>query len=1246
MTSRAALIVGINQYPQLNSLRLPATDAEAIAGLLEEQGDFRITRIPEVIVNERLQVGQNTQVTVTQLEDALVQLFKPDHRQAPDVALFYFAGHGIRKHKGLDDGYLATSDTNLNNVWGLSLHWLRRLLQESPVKSQIVWLDCCYSGALLDFNEADPGDKGLARDRCFIAASGAFEAAYEEVAGDHGVLTQALLQTLDCSHKDQVTGDDLIASIKSRLKTSTQEPKAFSSGSTIVLTFNRQHAPVAAVSNPIQPCPYKGLFYFDCAQEDAQNFFGRERLTDDLLAKIRKDNFIAVLGASGSGKSSVVRAGLLYQLQAGRKIAGSGQWRQQIMTPTDQPIHSLAKTFVDHTAPHIEQARQLQAAIELIETKGVTGFEALLLSANTKVVLFIDQFEELFTLCSNDHIRQQFLATVLPALSRLPDRLRLIITLRADFFARCTEQDAGLAQLIQNHLVAITPLAETELTAAIVKPAERLGITIAPDLLKTIRQDAQQCQGYMPLLQEVLSQLWELGMNVANYNALNGLVGALEKRADAIYHNLSPTQQSAAQAIFLSLVQLGDGSQDTRRRAVKSSLISQQHSAELIDSVLLPLADAHLIVTDALNQRSANGVSSVTVIDIAHEALIQHWTLLRQWLNENREFKAWRDGLALAEQDYQHNNHDQDLLLRGSKLVAAEEHLQQAKARLNQKEIYFIEASLEEKARQVHALNKRRQLLLAGLIGFSVIVSSLAILSFWQYQEAEQQTHRAQQQKDLALAVINRFTYDVPEALANIPKTAALTAEILDYNIQALDKIHALNPLDNTALREKASNYSRVGKLYLTLLGNAEKALQYYRQDLQISQQFAQQNPKDQEAQRDLSISLEGIADATLRSGDAQQALAYYQQATTISQQLSRHNPNSREAQHDLSISYNNLADVSMQLGDTEKAAEYYQLALKICTQLAQADPNNKDAQRDLSASFDRLANVALRLGDTQKALDNYQLALTIREQLAQDLQNLEAQRDLSVSFIKLADVSLQIGDHETAIDNYQQALGIRQQLAQQDPQNSAAQRDLSVSHVKLADVQLRLGDTQQASDNYQLALKIRTQIVRQDPQNSNAQRDLSISLNKLADVSMQLGDIPKALENYQLALTTRQQIAKQDRHNDSAQRDLSVSYDRLANVYNRLGDTQKALDNYQLALKIREQLAQEDPQNNKAQRDLLVSYDKLGLLHKRLKQSVPAITYLNQALAIAEQLARDKINQQAQQDLKTVQKELAGLKL
>jgi uncharacterized caspase-like protein len=201
--SRDALVVGINTYQfEAWNLKTPGENAEAIAQILERYGGFRVKRLPEVKdkANNSIRVGQKTKVTSTQLEDALVQLFKPEGSYFPDTALVYFSGHGLRKDRGIRGGnYLVTSDVNpdLNN-WGISLQLLRQLLQESPVRKQIIWLDCCYAGGLINMDEANPGEK-KGYSRCFIAGSREFEVAKEDISGQHGVMTQALLYGLDPS---------------------------------------------------------------------------------------------------------------------------------------------------------------------------------------------------------------------------------------------------------------------------------------------------------------------------------------------------------------------------------------------------------------------------------------------------------------------------------------------------------------------------------------------------------------------------------------------------------------------------------------------------------------------------------------------------------------------------------------------------------------------------------------------------------------------------------------------------------------------------------------------------------------------------------------------------------------------------------------------------------------------------------------------------------------------------------------
>ncbi|ODH00372.1 hypothetical protein A4S05_33380 [Nostoc sp. KVJ20] len=229
--SRDALVVGINQYnfSRLSALRSPAIDAEAIAKRLSEAGNFHVKRLPQLLdpfEDNAPRISPHQEVKLTDLKDALEELFYPEGQSIPDTALFYFSGHGLRTGRRIKEGFLATSDTNPDvGNWGLSLKWLRELLQESPVRQQIIWLDCCFSGELLNFTEADPGERGNTRDRCFIAASREFEPAYENVGGANSVLTNAILRGFDLANVSNqwVTNETLVAFLREELKTAPQK---------------------------------------------------------------------------------------------------------------------------------------------------------------------------------------------------------------------------------------------------------------------------------------------------------------------------------------------------------------------------------------------------------------------------------------------------------------------------------------------------------------------------------------------------------------------------------------------------------------------------------------------------------------------------------------------------------------------------------------------------------------------------------------------------------------------------------------------------------------------------------------------------------------------------------------------------------------------------------------------------------------------------------------------------------------
>lgn len=248
--TRAALVVGINTYNHFRDLKAPAQDAEAIAQRLQQDGDFKVTRLPEALIQEndqlRPSIGETLEVTQAQLESALEQLFHPtSSQQVPDTALFYFSGHGLPDPKGYDKGYLATSDTDPNRPrLAISLRWLHWLLSESPIPNQIVWLDCCHSGGLLIDVEAAKPARRNDRSWCFIASSRDFEPSWQDLNSPYSVLTKALLEGLNPTRLPGRWVDTyaLVHYVNQALKGELQTLTCTNDGDAINLTYTYQSA--------------------------------------------------------------------------------------------------------------------------------------------------------------------------------------------------------------------------------------------------------------------------------------------------------------------------------------------------------------------------------------------------------------------------------------------------------------------------------------------------------------------------------------------------------------------------------------------------------------------------------------------------------------------------------------------------------------------------------------------------------------------------------------------------------------------------------------------------------------------------------------------------------------------------------------------------------------------------------------------------------------------------------------------
>lgn len=501
--------------------------------------------------------------------------------------------------------------------------------------------------------------------------------------------------------------------------------------------------------------PFKGLQYFD--ESDADIFFGREALIAHLMdqmqgrEKSRRVRFLAIIGASGSGKSSIIRAGLVPALKR-----DSRPRLVQIITPTEYPLDSLSSSDIDS------------------------------ITARGRLILIVDQFEELFTLCQNESERKFFIDKLLNAAQE--GLAFIVITLRADFYAAC-EPYENLRRTLSQNQEYIGPMNASELRRAIEEPARVYGWLFEPGLadllLRDIGADGDRSPepGALPLLSHALLETWHRRSGrmliLAGYAESGGIHGAIAKTAEWVYTQLSESEQLIARNIFLRLTELGEGMQENRRRVLLSEIIPAYESTstqgKLIESVLKMLSDARLVTT------------TEETAEVAHEALIREWDRLHEWLSENREWLRQHQHITKSAQEWELQGGDPGLVYRGTRLVQALEWAKSHLEDLNLLERKFLETSkaIEEKGaaereeqrqRELEAARKlaesereraegqtraarqlrRRAVYLASLMVLSMI---LAVTALVQWNTAKRQAHLASV-RELAIASINNLDKD------------------------------------------------------------------------------------------------------------------------------------------------------------------------------------------------------------------------------------------------------------------------------------------------------------------------------------------------------------------------------------------------------------------------------------------------------------------------------------------------------
>jgi hypothetical protein len=499
----------------------------------------------------------------------------------------------------------------------------------------------------------------------------------------------------------------------------------------------RVDAPAAEADDAPIVCPYRGLNRF--REEDARYFFGREKLTELLLSQVLSQKLVAVVGRSGTGKSSLVQAGLLPQLRRSRPPATA--WEIMSFVPDRSPFAELVRSAVnDILCPQLNPGAQLEQAgrlIGLVQNESLPVSAVLdqmlqRLAAGTRLLIVIDQFEEIFRVTSAAE-RERFLAALLPAVDKRP--ITLVITLRADFYGQAISY-RPLSDLIQNGLVNVGPMSRDELRLATEGPARVAGVQFQAGLVDRLLDQLDEEPGNLPLLEFALEELWtrrerrlipnaalsSLGPATSNGTVPSetGLMGAIAAQADRTLQRLSAAEQAAALRTFLRLVRVAGADEegaDTRRRVPVSSLSSVERAAAE------QFVAARLLVVDRTR------VSGDETLDVAHEAVVRHWPRLRQEIHDNRPFLLWRQQLEAFREAWINSERDPSLFLPAASLQLARRWLRTHSQQLNEVERDYIALS-------ARADRRPRRWIIAG-VAAALIAASAGAVGVRSYQKTQ-----------------------------------------------------------------------------------------------------------------------------------------------------------------------------------------------------------------------------------------------------------------------------------------------------------------------------------------------------------------------------------------------------------------------------------------------------------------------------------------------------------------------------
>jgi len=1053
----------------------------------------------------------------------------------------------------------------------------------------------------------------------------------------------------------------------------------------------------------VKGSPFRGLAAFGAKHKEV--FFGRSRditrAADEWKdAAARGSPFLLIVGASGAGKSSLARAGLVPRITASGVVPTVDLWRVAVMHPSEAlegPIASLARRLFDGEEDIPDEERGREPALpEIAESDYRTPAELARLFAEAgsaaiapvtraleraaeaervrqgssrqfraRLLIVIDQLDELFA--PNVAPEQRGLFVRLLASLVETGQVWSLATLRADLYEHFLAEPGLVALKTGGAAYDLSPPGPAELAEIVRKPAEAAGLAFETDpashepLEERLLREAAHRPDMLPLLQLALDRLFEartvtaerVTLTVEAYDSLGGLAGIIDRESERALNGLDEAEIGRLPRLVRQLAAIGEF--DGEVSITPASLTIRT----------VPLADA---TPDAPSERLVHtlvearillttGEGTAAGVRLAHQRVLTDWVRARRFAEESIRFFSICKEVENQRRSWNDASRSRDQLIQpGRSLSRAESIVKDFGEELSSATREFIAAS-GRRARL------RQRLTATAAVVFGVV--ALVAGSAWILASREEQ--RARQSLDAAQQTVDVIVVEIAQSLRYVEGLRTETIRTI------LEKIkNTVNSLTTTAEEGNsrrgvfwrvedfiesvagfAPNNSALWRLYLKLLdefattyqtaGDMQSARNSAMTALARGRELALRYHNDREWQHDISLTLDKLGSIALSKGEATEALKDYQEALAILRPLTEGDPKNRIWRRELAITVDGIGNVKSQTGDARGARAAYEDGLAIIRNLARDDPDNLELQRQIAIRVIETGDMKLTMGDTATASADYQEGLTIARRLVEkEPGQTQWQRDVFFSLTKIGDLKAQVRDPTEAIARYREAVAIARHLAKLDPGDPLLRFDVAVGLCKLGDV-----NPKERDQDYGEALTIMRGLVQRYPDNSRWQRELSVSLNKVGDVKLQEGDADGAITHYSEALTIVRRIADRDPENLLWLRDVALSLDKVADARLHTRDANGAIADYEQAAQKLRPLSAHDPNNMLWLEDLTIHLNKLGNAKLQTGDISGAATSFDESLATARHLVEhDPGNTRWRWDLRNALNNVAAAKL